>query len=49
MKRLLLILALCCLSLPAWATTYYVDNCVNTGSDSYDGTEQTHTSGSMPQ
>jgi hypothetical protein len=29
----------------ASGTTYYVDNCVNVGSDSYDGTEQTHTTG----
>lgn len=35
MKRLLVILALC---YPAWATTYYVDNCVTIGSDSNDGT-----------
>ncbi len=29
----------------ATASTYYVDNCVNTGSDSYDGKEQAHTTG----
>ena len=36
MKRLIFILAL--LATPAWATQYYVDNCVTVGSDSNNGT-----------
>jgi hypothetical protein len=45
-RCLLIFVFLVFLALPLSATTYYVDNCVNTGSDSYDGTEQTHTTGS---
>ena len=37
MKRYLLLIVFL-LSLPAWATTYYVDNCVAVGSDSDNGT-----------
>lgn len=41
-----LIWALMFWSVSAWATTYYVSNASPVGSDSYDGTEQTHTTGS---
>lgn len=45
MRKSLLFLTLLICS-PLRATIYYVDNCVNTGNDSYDGKEQSHTSGS---
>jgi parallel beta-helix repeat protein len=38
MKKLLLILMLLFPATSAWATTYYVDNCVVTGNDSNNGT-----------
>jgi hypothetical protein len=44
-KRFILLIFILFFGDMGFATTYYVDNCFNPGSDSYDGKEQVHTTG----